>query len=72
MPDSVHGSDKIHTLVALYTALLSNRRQTHTHTHTHIHTHTHRYWRDKLDVLVDFPVNGLDLPGTTLMTVSIH
>ena len=26
-------------------------------------THTHRYWRDKLDVLVDFPVNGLDLSG---------
>ena len=32
MPDGVHGSDKIHTLVALYTALLSNRRHTHTHT----------------------------------------
>ena len=47
MPDDVSGSDKIHTLVALYTALLSNRRQTHTHrrTHTHAHrlTHTHTH-----------------------------
>ena len=43
MPDGVHGSDKIHTLVALYTSLLSNRRQhtcTHIHTRTHTHTHT--------------------------------
>ena len=26
-------------------------------------THAHSYWRDKLDVIVDFPISGLDLTG---------